>query len=150
MSRCLISFTNRKLNMRTSSDTSSILIDWKTSFSMRSLISFCLNAANWESAICTIESSLNATANSEIEAKARSTVVLNTKLKYAIDARCFRSRSRSRLNEFEKVSNFDSWFETTNWSFERDIFDDFETDAMIEESMIEIKSDEFSRSTRSS
>jgi hypothetical protein len=152
ISRCLISFTNRKLNMRTSNDTSFIFIDWKTSFSMRSLISFCLNAANWESAICTIESNLNATTSNEIEAKARSTIVLNTKLKYAIDAKCFRDRSRSRLNEFEKISDFDSWFEITNWAFERDIFDDFETDAMIRRlrSMIEIKSDEFSRSTWSS
>jgi hypothetical protein len=108
ISRCLISFTNRELNMRTSNDTSSVLIDWKTSFSMRSLISFCLNAVNWESAICTIESNLNATANNEIEAKARSTIVLNTKLKYAIDAKCFRDRSRSRLDEFEKISDFDS------------------------------------------
>jgi hypothetical protein len=114
MSKCLISSTNRELNMRTSNDTSSIFTDWKTSFSMRSLISFCLNAANWKSAICTIESSLNAAANSEIEARAKSTVVMNTKLKYAIDARCFRNRSRSRLDEFEKVSDFDSWFETTS------------------------------------
>jgi hypothetical protein len=46
ISRCLISFTNRKLNMRTFDDTSFLLTDWKASFSMRSLISFCLNAAN--------------------------------------------------------------------------------------------------------
>jgi hypothetical protein len=52
ISRCLISFTNRKLKMRTSDDTSFLLIDWKTSFSMRSLISFCLNDANWERAMC--------------------------------------------------------------------------------------------------
>jgi hypothetical protein len=114
VSKCLISSTNRELNMRTSNDTSSVFTDWKTSFSIRSLISFCLNAANWESAICTIESSFCATANSEIEAKARSTIVLNTKLKYAVDAKYFRSRSRSRLNEFEKISDFDSWFDATN------------------------------------
>jgi hypothetical protein len=152
MSRCLISSTNRELKMRTSNDTSFLFIDWKTSFSMRSLIFFCLNAANWERAMCTIESSLSATANSEIEMKsrARSTVVLNTKLKYAVDAKYFRDRSRSRLNEFEKISNSDSWFEATNWSFDWDIIDDFETDAMIEKSIIEIKNDEFSRSTWSS
>jgi hypothetical protein len=55
-----------------------------------------------------IESSLNATANSEIEAKAESTAVLNTKLKYAVDARYFRDRSRSRLNEFDEISDSDS------------------------------------------
>jgi hypothetical protein len=103
MSKCLISFTNRELKMRTSSDTSFLFTDWKTFFSMKSLIFFCLNAANWERAMCTIESSLNATTNSEIEirSKARSTIVLNTKLKYAIDAKYFRNRSRSRLNKFE-------------------------------------------------
>jgi hypothetical protein len=54
-----------------------------------------------------IESNLNATASSEIEAKAKSTVVLNTKLKYAVDARYFRDRSRSRLDEFDEISDFD-------------------------------------------
>jgi hypothetical protein len=114
ISRCLISFTNRKLNMRTSNDTSFLSIDWKTFFLMRSLIFFCLNSANWEKAMCMIESSLNATASSEIEAKAKSTVVLNTKLKYAVDARYFRDRSRSRLNESDEISDSDSWFEATN------------------------------------
>jgi hypothetical protein len=152
MSRCLISFTNRKLKMRTSNDTSFLFIDWKTFFSMRLLIFFCLDAANWEKAMCTIKSNLNATANNEIEvrSKAKSTIVLNTKFKYAVDAKYFRNRSRSRLNEFEKISDFDSWFETTNWSFDWDIIDDFETNAMIQRSIIEIKSDEFSRSTWSS
>jgi hypothetical protein len=63
----------------------------------------------------TIESNLKTTAkaNIEVEAKTkaktklRSSVVLNTKLKYAIDAIYFRRRSRSRLNEFEKISDFD-------------------------------------------
>jgi hypothetical protein len=114
MSKCLISSTNRELKMRTSSDTSFLSTDWKTFFSMRSLISFCLDSVNWERTMCMIESSLNATTNSEIEARARSTVVLNTKLKYAIDAKCFRDRSRSRLDEFERISDFDSWFEATN------------------------------------
>jgi hypothetical protein len=127
ISRCLISFTNRKLNMRISDDTSFLLIDRKTLFSMRSLISFCLNAANWERAMCTIESNLKTTARTNIEvetkmkakAKSRSSVVLNTKLKYAVDARYFRRRSRSRLNKFEKISDFDFWsIETTNWSFD--------------------------------
>jgi hypothetical protein len=152
--RCLISSTNRKLNMRTSDDTSFLLIDRKTFFSMRSLISFCRDATNWKRAMCTIESNLMMTARTSIEieaktkakAKSRSSLVLNTKLKYAIDARYFRKRSRSRLNEFEKVSNFDFWsIETTNWSFDWNIFDDFEINAMNEESMIEIKSDEFSK-----
>jgi hypothetical protein len=158
MSKCLISSTNRELKMRTSNDTSFLFTDWKTSFSMRSLIFFCLDAANWEEAMCTIESNLNATASSEIEMRAKSTVVLNTKLKYAVDAKYFRSRSRSRLDEFDEISDSDSWFETTNWlfdwdwSFDEDIFDDFETNAMIKElrSVIEIKSDEFSRLTWSS
>jgi hypothetical protein len=54
-----------------------------------------------------IELSLETTANSEIEAKAKSTVVLNTKLKNAVDAKYFRNRSRSRLDEFEKISDSD-------------------------------------------
>jgi hypothetical protein len=117
ISKCLISSTNRKLNMRAFVDTSSLLIDWKTSFSMNSLISFCLNATNWENAICTTESSLKTTtrANNEIEAKTRSTIALNTKLKNAVDQRYFRSRSRSRLNKFEKISDSDFWlFKTAN------------------------------------
>ncbi len=154
ISRCLISFTNRKLNMRTSNDTFFLLTDWKTFFSMRSLIFFCRNATNWERAMCTIKSSLMMTAKANIEietktkakAKSRSSVVLNTKLKYVIDAKYFRERSRSRLDKFEKISKFDFWsIETTNWSFDWDIFDDFEINAMNEKSMIEIKSDESSR-----
>jgi hypothetical protein len=102
ISKCLISFTNRKLNMQTSNDTSFLFIDRKTFFSMRSFISFCLNAANWERAMCTIESSLKTTAKANIEieaktktkAKSRSSVVLNTKLKYAVDAKYLRKRSR--------------------------------------------------------
>ncbi len=58
--------------------------------------------------MCMIESNLNATANNEIEAKAKSTVVLNTKLKYAVDAKDFRNRSRSRLNESDEISDSDS------------------------------------------
>jgi hypothetical protein len=155
VSKCLISFTNRKLNMRTSNDTSSLLIDRKTSFSMRSFISFCLNAANWERAMCTIESNLKTTAraNIEVEAKTKTkarskpSVVLNTKLRYAVDAKYFRKRSRSRLNEFEKISNSDFWsIETTNWSFDWDIIDDFETNVVNDESI----DDEFSRSKLSS
>jgi hypothetical protein len=41
ISKCLIWFTNRKLNMQTSNNTSFLFIDWKTFFSMKSLISFC-------------------------------------------------------------------------------------------------------------
>jgi hypothetical protein len=127
ISKCLISFTNRKLNMRTSDNTSSLFTDRKTSFTMRSFISFCLNAANWERAMCMIESNLETTAKANIEveaktkakAKSRSSVVLNTKLKYVVDAKNFRKRSRSRLNEFERISDFDFWsIETTNWSFD--------------------------------
>ncbi len=149
ISKCLISFTNRKLNMQISNDTSFLLTDRKTFFSMRSLISFCLNAANWERTMCTIESSLMMTAKTNIEievktrAKSRSSIVLNTKLKYAVDARYFRERSRSRLNEFEKISESDFWsIETTSWSFDWDIFDDFEINAMNEKSVIEIKSED--------
>jgi hypothetical protein len=57
--------------------------------------------------MCTIESNLKATANNEIEAIAKSTIALNTKLRNAIDARYFRDRSRSRLNEFKKISDSD-------------------------------------------
>jgi hypothetical protein len=71
ISRCLISFTNWKLNMRISVNTSFLLTDWKTSFSMSSLISFCLNATNWESAMCTIQSSLKTTARTNNEVKAK-------------------------------------------------------------------------------
>jgi hypothetical protein len=55
-----------------------------------------------------IESNLNAITSSEIEAKAKSTVVLNTKLKYAVDAKYFRDRSQSRLDESDEISDFDS------------------------------------------
>jgi hypothetical protein len=68
--------------------------------------------------MCTIESSLKAIARKNIEveaktkakAKSRSSVVLNTKLKYAVDEGYFRKRSRSRLNEFEKVSNLSGFY----------------------------------------
>jgi hypothetical protein len=127
ISKCLISSTNRKLNMRTSDDTSFLLINRKTIFSMRSLIFFCRNATNWKRTMCTIESNLVMTtrANIEIEtktkakAKSRSSDVLNTKLKYAVNAKYFRERSRSRLDEFEKVSNSDFWsFEAASSSFD--------------------------------
>jgi hypothetical protein len=145
MSKCLILFTNRKLNMSTSNDTSFLFTDRKTLFSMRSLISFCLNAEIWERAMCTIESSLKTTAKASIEveaktkanAKSRSSVVLNTKLKYAVDAKYFQRRARSRLNKFERISDFDIWSsKTTSWLFDWDIFSDFEMNAMNERSMI--------------
>ncbi len=121
ISRRWISFMNRKLNMQTFVNTSFLLINWKTFFSMNSLMSFCPNATNWKNAMCTIESNLKTTAkaNNEIEAKTKSIIALNTKLRNAIDARYFRDRSRSRLNEFEKISNSDFWsFEIVNWSFD--------------------------------
>ncbi len=143
--KCLISFTNRKLNMRTLNDTSFLFIDRKTFFLMRSFISFCLNAANEKRAMCTIESNLKATAKATIEiemkikAKTRlkSLIVLNTKFKYTIDAKYFRRRSRSHLNEFEKFSDFDFWsIETTSWSFDWDIINDFETNVVNNELII--------------
>jgi hypothetical protein len=69
ISKSLISSTNRELNIRTSDDTSFLLTEWKTFFSMRSFIFFCLNAAKWERAMWTIESILRpkARANNEIE-----------------------------------------------------------------------------------
>jgi hypothetical protein len=129
-----------------------LLTDRKTFFSMRSFISFCLNTANSKRTICTTESNLMMTARANIEieakmkakAKSRSSIVLNTKLKYAVDAKYFRKRSRSRFNE--KISNSDFWsIKTTSWSSYWNILDDFEINAMNEKSMIEIKSDEFSR-----
>jgi hypothetical protein len=155
ISKCLILFTNRKLNMRTFDDTSFLLTDWKTFFLMRSMISYCLNAANWKKAMCTIESSLKTTmkANIEIETKTKtktrseSSVVLNTKLKYAVDASYFRKRSRSRLNEFEKISNSEFWsIEAANWTLNWDIliFDDFETN-VVNDALMMID-DKFSRS----
>jgi hypothetical protein len=157
ISKCLISSTNRKLNMRTSNDTSFLLINWKTFFSMRSLISFYLNVANWERTMCTIESNLKTTTktNIEIEAKtkaktkSRSSIVLNTKFKYAVDARYFRRRSRSRLNEFEKISNSEFWsIEIVNWIFDWDTMNNFETNIVNDELMM--INDEFSRSWLSS
>jgi hypothetical protein len=147
ISECLISSMNWELNMRISNDTFSLLTDWKTSFSIRSLISFCLNAANWEKAMWTIESSLETTAKAKM--KARLTIVLNTKLKYAIDARYFRSRSRSRLSEFKKVSWFESsLIEIANWTFDEKMIDDFEINTVNDElTMID---DEFSKSIWSS
>jgi hypothetical protein len=145
ISRYLILFTNRKLNMRTSDVTSFLLIDRKTLFSMRSLIYFCLNAANWERAMCTIEWNLEITAKLTIEietktkvkARSRSSIVLNTKLKYAVNAKYFRKRSRSRLNEFEKTSDSEFWsIEAVSWTFDWDIFDNFEINAVNDELMI--------------
>ncbi len=88
---CLISFTKRKLKIRTSADTFFLLIDINISFSSRSTISFCRDAMNDDTT--------------------DSAIVL--KMKLAIDARNFLSRSRSRLidsmNIIESVcSEFDS------------------------------------------
>jgi hypothetical protein len=74
---------------------------------------------------------------------------LNAKFKYAVDARYFRRRSRSRLNEFERISDSDFWsIETTNWWFDWDIIDDFETNAVNDESIM--IDDKFSKSWLSS
>jgi hypothetical protein len=112
ISKCLISFTNRLLNMQTFMNTSFLLIDWNTLFSTRSFIFFCLKSANWEWTIWSIKSNLKtkARASNDIEAKAkaRSTIVFNTNLKYAVNAKYFRDRSRSRLNKMKKISNSDS------------------------------------------
>ncbi len=74
MLECLISFTKRKLKIRTSVDTFLLLIDINISFSNKSTISFCRN---------------------EINDDATDSIVLKTKL--AIDAKYFLNRSRSRL-----------------------------------------------------
>ncbi len=57
MFECFISFTNRKLKIRTSIDTSSLLIDSKTSFSSSSTISFARDAMNenWTLGILSIK-----------------------------------------------------------------------------------------------
>jgi hypothetical protein len=69
---------------------------------------------------------------------------LNTKLQEAVDARDFRDRSRSCLDEFKKISWFNSWsIEMTSWSFDEDIIDLFEIDAMNDNSTI--IDDKFSR-----
>ncbi len=73
ISECLISFTKRKLKIRTSVDTSFLLIDINTSFSSSLIISFCLNKMNDESTLMIL------------------------KMKLAIDARNFLKQPRSRL-----------------------------------------------------
>ncbi len=104
MFECFISFTNRKLKIRTSIDTSSLLIDSKISFSSSSTIFFARNAMNEESILV---------------------MILSIKLMYAIDAENFLDRSRSRListvNTAETVV-WSSWCEnsiienTFDWS----------------------------------
>ncbi len=76
MSECLISFTKRKLKIRTSVDTFLLLIDIKTPFSSSSTISFCRDAVNDDTGLI-------------------ASIVL--KMKLAIDERNFLRRPRSRL-----------------------------------------------------
>jgi hypothetical protein len=78
MSECLISFTKRKLKIRTSEEISILLIDKKTSFSSNSAIFCCFDAMNDES---------------------RLMIELRVKLKYAIETKYFLDRSRSRVDD---------------------------------------------------
>jgi hypothetical protein len=78
VSECLISFTKRELKIRTSESISALLIDKKTFFSSRSAIFCCLDAINDESALM---------------------IELRVKLRYAIEAKNFLSRSRSRFDD---------------------------------------------------
>ncbi len=105
VSECLISFTKRKLKIRTSVDTFLLLIDMNTSFSSNSTISFCLNEVNDESTL----------------------MILKTKL--AIDARNFLSRSRSRLIDSMSIiesvcSEFDSIDDSIDDSINDSIYED--------------------------
>jgi hypothetical protein len=75
ISECLISFTKRKLKIRTSVDTFFLLTGMNTPFSSRPAIFFCRDAVNDETT--------------------DSAVVL--KMKLAVGAEYFLNRSRSRL-----------------------------------------------------
>jgi hypothetical protein len=96
---CLISFTKRELKIRTSADTFFLLTDINTAFPSKPAISFCLNAMNDDTT--------------------DSAVVL--KMKLAVDAKNFLSRSRSRLIGSVKyywVSMLRVWFNRWfNWWF---------------------------------
>ncbi len=76
MSECFISFTNRELKIRTSVDTSSLLIGSKIPFFSSSAIFFARDAVNGGSILV---------------------VVLSIKLVYAVGAGNFLGRSRPRL-----------------------------------------------------
>jgi hypothetical protein len=88
ISECLISFTKRKLKIRTSVDTFLLLIDMNISFFSKFAISFCLNAMNDDTT--------------------DSAIVL--KMKLTINAKNFLNRLRSRLidsmNIIESIMRF--------------------------------------------
>jgi hypothetical protein len=86
VSECLISFTKRKLKIRTSEEISILFIDKKISFSSNSAIFCCLDAMNDESTLM---------------------IELRVKLRYAIEARYFLDRSRSRFDDSDAK---DSWW----------------------------------------
>jgi hypothetical protein len=98
---CLISFTKRKLKIRISEETSVLLIDKKTSFSSNSAIFCCLYAMNNESAV----------------------IELKIKLRYAIEAKYFLDRSRSRLiDSVRTIESIAEWLFSN--SMKGKIFDD--------------------------
>jgi hypothetical protein len=116
MLECLILFTKRKLKIRTSERTSVLLIDKKISFSSNSAIFCCLDAMNDESAV----------------------IELKIKLRYAIEAKYFLDRSRSRL--IDSVRTIESM---TKWSFSNSMNEDIFNDSINEDMLID---DEFSLS----
>ncbi len=95
---CSISFTKRKLKIRTLKRTSALLTDKKTFFSSNSAILCCLDAMNDESMFM---------------------IQLRIKLRYAIETRNFLSRSRFCFDDAKA-----SWWTKvrivkliTKWSF---------------------------------
>jgi hypothetical protein len=115
---CLISFTKRKLKIRTSESISALLIDKKISFSSKSTIFCCLDAMSDESAV----------------------IELRIKLRYAIEAKYFLDRSRSRFDDDAKSS---WWMKMrTSWSIAKWSFSN-----SMNKKIFNDDDDEFSSST---
>jgi hypothetical protein len=96
---CLISFTKRKLKVRTSEEISALLTDKKIIFSSRSTIFCCLDAMKKKSTLV---------------------VELRVKLRYAIEIEYFLDRSRPCLIDSMRTIIVRSFWDSMN----KDIFDD--------------------------
>ncbi len=106
MFKCFISFTNRELKMQISIDTSLLLTDSKISFSSSSTIFFARDAMN-----------------------EKLMMILIIKCIYAIDAKNFLDRSRSRFSSSASVCTFESaviWFDWCKNSMLKWVFDWFD------------------------
>jgi hypothetical protein len=113
MLECLISFTKRKLKIRTSKKISVLLTDKKISFSSKSTIFCCLDAVNWNTVELVIELSM-----------------------YAVETEYFLGRPRSRLigsmNTIDSIVRlpWDSTFDSTDDSID-DSIDEADNSSLV-------------------